>query len=390
MRHRFLKLVSCVALASCGSEQSGPAYALCDGSSEVRFGTASVGGHVDTTYSFTNPYGHSFLFVNGRCEFVGSASNGDYVAGTLTPAQADTLTSAFDLANVEGKSFRAQSGCADASTLQVMTGNGYLELLCGADEPKYARIAPDALNQAQEIIATGSPVQGDVSVLAIGNFQVKDAPNANAVAWPLSWPLADAAVEWDTSRGAPNLLDVVKRVSGTQAAQLQGLRRAAASRPVHRGYVEVLAGERGYALYVRDELDDAWSDAIARFTQELDPYAAKPIEVCGDDTLSLQLDAPYLIDAILSVTTQAQAPCGARLCWDGSFREEVPVGATLRVERGDTSRSCEGGPSYTYLRADLQPLIDAYRAGYPGSAKVEIEVSVVGAMPPAERTLLTD
>jgi hypothetical protein len=386
---RTLKRVLWLALASCGGEEDA-AYTLCDGSGAVRFGTASSGGHVESTYPFTNPYGHSFLFVNGRCEFVANAPNGDYVAGTLTAAQAQTLTSAFDLASVEGKSFRAGPGCPDAGPLQVMTANGYLELLACAEAPKYAQIAPDALNQAAAIVATGTPVHGDVSVLAIGNFQAKDAPNPNATPWPLAWPIRDVAVEWSTDHGAPNLLDVVKRVSGGDAAQLQALRRASAAKPAFRGYVEVLVGERGYAVFVRDELDTSWHDAIARFTQELDPYAAKRVAQCGDDTLAPTLGVPYLVGTILSVTSQDELPCGARLCWDGGFREEVPAGATLRVERGDSLRSCEGSPSYTSLRADLQPLLDAYRTGYPGSPEVRIEVDVAGAEPPSERTILSD
>ena len=53
-------------------DDGGPAsqeYALCDGSDAIRLAVVSEGGFVDSTYEFTNRYGHSYLFVDGRCHY---------------------------------------------------------------------------------------------------------------------------------------------------------------------------------------------------------------------------------------------------------------------------------------------------------------------------------
>ena len=57
-----------------GGTASNGEYALCDGSDEIRLGVASDGGALDTAYELTNPYGHSFLFIDGHCHYYASAS----------------------------------------------------------------------------------------------------------------------------------------------------------------------------------------------------------------------------------------------------------------------------------------------------------------------------
>lgn len=51
---------------------AGP-YVLCDGSDAVRLSLVSAGGGpLPDSHLFTNPYGWSFLYVDGRCNFVSS------------------------------------------------------------------------------------------------------------------------------------------------------------------------------------------------------------------------------------------------------------------------------------------------------------------------------
>jgi hypothetical protein len=368
-------LAIALVLAACGDDDSA-AYVLCDGSDAVRFGIASIGGHVDSTYHFTNPYGHSFIFVTGRCEFAGSTATGVYRSGTLTKAQAETLTRAFDLANVDGKSFRASGGCPDATLFQVMTSNGYVELTCGAEPPSYAHIADDGALQAQQIVdAAGVLVTGAVSVLAVGDFQIKEQPNPGAVPWPFGWPVAEIAVERSNLGGSSSAGHAGRTITGADAERARSLRTTTS-----RGFVDVRAGERDYALFVRDELEPALAASIARFRSEVDPFAHREVEVCSHEILQVALDEPSVIGKDVNITTTEELPCGARLCWDGEFREEVPVGATLRVEVPSSSRRCEGDTSFTSLHAGLQLLVDGYRQGYP-STPVQIELVVAGAKP---------
>ena len=77
-----------VALAACSEshggengmrapgELAGQTYVLCDRSSDVRLAAVSLRGGAapEPTHPFTNPFGDSFLFVDGSCHYYASAA----------------------------------------------------------------------------------------------------------------------------------------------------------------------------------------------------------------------------------------------------------------------------------------------------------------------------
>jgi len=87
---RLRSLLPCLALCACADKDS-PArsdqpYAICDGSDDVRLALVSQRGQLELTSTFTNPYGWTYLFVNGRCEFVAApdiSTLGDAIEGSL-------------------------------------------------------------------------------------------------------------------------------------------------------------------------------------------------------------------------------------------------------------------------------------------------------------------
>jgi len=375
------------------AEEAKPAtdYVLCDGSDGVRLAIVNTGGHVDSSYAFSHPYGWQYLFVTGRCTFIArldAFAASDFVTGSFSSEQADTLAEGLALTQLVGKTYRTQGGCPDAPVTQVISATGYAEGACGDEPPALiadtlAGVAP-ALELAR---SNGQIASGAVEVVAIGFTQDSKTPVPVGIAWPFAWPIRDASVLW-TSRGAPDLLEHVRTLTGADAELARQLRSDAFAKPIYRGHVDVVVGETGYQLFVRDQVDPAWQRAIDTFRSANDPFRAKPITLCDPARVvdGVTFDAPALYEKTFSVSTQAKVPCGAQLCWDGDFREEYPVSTTLRLERPAQPRSCLGELSYTSFQADLQPLVDAYRSGYP-KQRVIIDVSLLGAAPVAESAL---
>jgi hypothetical protein len=60
------------------------------------------------------------------------------------------------------------------------------------------------------------------------------------------------------------------------------------------------------------------------------------------------------------------------LRWNGSFDESYPVQAGVLLQKPMQERTCLGNPSLS-VSADLQPMIDAFRASYPRTP-VEIDL----------------
>lgn len=386
------RLLPVVLLAACGSSNSSEPetpYALCDGSDGVRLAIMNGGGQLETNYPFTNPYGWQFLFLTGRCEFIAQpdvSANSGLLTGTFTSAQAEEL--AVKLAPLSGKSYRAFGGCSDATTTQVITGDGYAEGVCGDEPPALVKEALSVVSPAFELArGAGTPLGGPVEVVAIGDYYKLSA--ADAVAWPFSWPIEQASVLWSSTNGAADLLAHARTLTGDDAAIARQLRSDANASPAARGNMDVTSGGKDYALFMRDQVDPALNSAITAFRAANDPYIPKPIALCDTKrVLEASFDTPSLYGKTFSASTQQELPCDAQLCWDGSFREESPVSTSLRVERAEQPRSCLGDPPYTSLSTDLQPLIDAYHAGYPNQPVV-IDVSLVGAQP-GQTTLRED
>jgi hypothetical protein len=364
---------------------------LCDGSEAVRLAIMNNGGEVDTAHPFTHPYGWTYLFVTGRCTFISqpeASAARDLATGTFSQEQADTLSRSLKLAELSGKTYRARSFCSDAPVTQVITADGYAEGACGDQPPALIADVLSGVSPALELArSVGQPPRGAIEVVAIADYLGSKSPPAAAIAWPFSWPITEAAVPWTTTRGAHGLLARVRTLTGADAELARELRSRAWAMPVYSGHLDITAGETSYALFLRDAIDPALQASIASFRGDNDLHLPRPIALCSPERVldDVRLDEASLQGTTLHVSTDEDLPCGAELCWDGSFAEEVPVGAAVRIARPEQPRSCLGPRPAIIRDADLQPLIDAFRRGYPKQS-VTIALGLVGA-PPFVNTL---
>ena len=118
-------------------------YALCDGSSDIRLAVVSEGGFLDSTYAFTNPFGHAFLFVDGTCHYYASRQwNLGSVEGQLSAAQAAEYTQKIQLQKLSQLAYHDLETCPDAGIFWVRAGTGRADCSCSCDASAPALVAP--------------------------------------------------------------------------------------------------------------------------------------------------------------------------------------------------------------------------------------------------------
>jgi hypothetical protein len=261
------------ALLACGTdpgadvdERSEP-YELCDGSTAVRLAIASDGGGpLESSFEFTNPYGHRFLYVTGECRFLTGASlAGATRVGTLTDAQALQLGEMLELDRFASWPAYQDQSCPDAGIFYVETLAGYGECSCYCDEEGPEGVAEtieaaqgvlDALDEAGEVLS------GPVEVVA---FLRPDDFSATVEPWPLDLDLADIELPYsDFVHGTPPPVHVL---DGVQAEAARALRATVVTdggpRPV---YVRSEAGKL-YEVHIRDQVPAELAAAIGAFRQ---------------------------------------------------------------------------------------------------------------------------
>jgi hypothetical protein len=247
-----------------GGAASGRAYALCDGSADIRLAFALEGGAVDTTYQLTNPYGHSFLFVDGRCHYYASGSwMKGVVQGDLSKARAAQLAQALDLKRIETLDYHDVDGCPDAGVVWLRTHSGYTDCTCGCDAtaPKGTEDAIDAAGMLKDELAdSGAPLASTILLAAI--LEERSSGGRAVQAWPLIWPLSDLAVNWETYTRKPD--SSLRHLVGEEAEAARALRaEPLRADPYARG-MQVSDQGKTYSLFMREELPDEAADAIAR------------------------------------------------------------------------------------------------------------------------------
>lgn len=224
--------------------------ALCDGSASIRFSATLGGGMVMPSYVFTNPYGWSFFYVTGGCEyFLGGSVQDGVKSGKLDPARAQELATAVHRSNIPSYSSWLDMGCPDAGNVAISDGtsSAYCSCGCDPDAPKGLESAIDAASQWKEKLWNeGSPLDGPVAAAA----QTKEVTAQPAKAWPLSWPITDLPL--------PNEPGGKVVTDAGDAAKLRGLREGS----TFEGVLIDVGGLR-YELFVRDEFPDAVKTAIA-------------------------------------------------------------------------------------------------------------------------------
>lgn len=342
-------------------------FTLCDGSGGVRLSLVTAGGGpLPDSYAFSNPYGWRFLYVDGKCNFVASSDvNGQLLTGTFTAEQSKTISETLDLDATAGVVYRFQGGCPDAPASIVTTPYAYIESTCGDDHPPTQVAAALAWEPVFTLAKTvGRPSTGSVSILALPSNAVLNS----ATLWPFSFSIAQATYANDGSYA--DVPAHAKSLTGADAALARQLWSSGREGPTWRGALPVTSEGKTYELYFRDDIDPAFAGEISTFKARYDVSSARPVARC--DARRMLTVGPAdagVYGHIITASVPAAAPCAVELCWDGAFAEKSPVGAHLALQAPAEPRTCIGPPHLT-VSADMQPMLDAYRASYPRSAVV--------------------
>ncbi|HEY6881172.1 MAG TPA: hypothetical protein VI299_24265, partial [Polyangiales bacterium] len=337
-------------------------YDLCDGSDDLRLSLVSGGGGpVPDDYAFSYAYGWRFLHVDGHCNFVTQgAQKGKVLTGTFSAQQGKALSETLGLARTSGVTYRFQGGCPDAPSSVVTTHDATLISGCG-DEPPPQIAAAFAWDTTFALAnSVGTPAAGAVSIVALPY----DAVLNSAILWTFAWPIDEIVAPEGSYRDVPTY---AKTLTGSDAATARELwNNFIASQTLHDG-LPMISNGKTYKVFFRDELDASWAGKIAALQEGAKIAACDAARVLKAGPL----DAGLYEHSVVA-TLPTSAPCGTDLCWDGTFDESDPVQTHLRLQTPPTTRTCLGTRALE-VSADLQPLIDAFRASYPRTP-VEIDL----------------
>lgn len=238
-----------------------PVGEICDGSDDIRLGYTAEGGQVETTYAFTNPFGHSFLFIDGQCNYYASRNYAEGMfVGQLTPDQASALANGISWSDIEAMAAAPEvESCPDAGEVSIWAQSQRVMCTCACDPGPRAEQKSAALQAIYdlmvELVESGTPAT--TPVLAIAD----DAgPVVNERSWPLEVPMLEVPnlvrnIVDSASVGNPAVFD-----DPADAAALRMLRTA----PDFR-FIEVVDEGIGYHLFIRDDFPSGVQPAIDEF-----------------------------------------------------------------------------------------------------------------------------
>lgn len=234
-------------------EPRGP---ICDGSTDMRLGYSADGGFVPTSFYFTNPYGHWFLFIDGQCNYFASMNTDDGIAsGTLDAAQAEDLAQAIGWDTIQELAGDDVETCPDAGTDNIWAPDELRVMCtCGCDEGALKQRKTDALAYVRNLmdaLSQGAKLTGPVAAIAYTS-----SPVGGEEVWPLDTPIADTANLVQSMDGPITAFALFE--DADDAAALRALRDT--KQPGTP--LLVSDGTGTYDLYVRDELPDDVAAAI--------------------------------------------------------------------------------------------------------------------------------
>lgn len=253
-------LLLSLALLGCGSPGSPPTIdgdPLCDGSGDLRFAVRIVGGFVDPATMIETRNGHRFLYVDGTCQYwvyAPQASNfgaREVHTGQLTSAQADALATdvAWGKLGARTDAFVPAVGLADGATDELWDPTGKVSCYgCSATpQPRFAADVLDAVETwTAELWTEGTAMTGAVRI----GLNSADSDRLG-VAWPLSQPVSDFAIDFTTGTSPIGGF----RVEGADAEALRAL-RATDLAQLEASYALIVEAPDGskHTLYMADAL----------------------------------------------------------------------------------------------------------------------------------------
>ncbi len=225
---------------------------ICDGSDDIRLGLTSAGGMVDSTYEFTNPYGHEFLFVNGQCAYYASQDwRGGMRTGTLTTQQATQLAAAIGWTELDAFAANPDvDSCPDGSTSTIWAPSVSAACTCGCSSSPVMVAKQEAIASIRPwiemLVMEGAPL--DVPILGIAHELGPEMGNEQP--WPLDRPLTEIDGLVQDVFAPPPLDPPVRFDDPVDSAALRAV-------PVVSGPDQLLVSEAGvsYQLFLLDELD---------------------------------------------------------------------------------------------------------------------------------------
>jgi hypothetical protein len=242
-------------------------YVLCDGSDDVRFGLAERGeGLSNPARVFTHPYGASFLYITGQCEYVAGEDRvgGGLVVGTLDAAQAATLENTLEMARLSTMALDDEETCDDAgAVVATRLGYGYCRCRCqeGA-EVALERIVAAARQTQAALYEAGPPPSGD---LEVGGFVTEQGLARPLHPWPLALDLTSISLpSWRGGGAYPETLPTLT-VSGADAEALRELRGAEPEDGLFGDARFVEQNGAFYELYLLDPVPERLDAAIRAF-----------------------------------------------------------------------------------------------------------------------------
>jgi hypothetical protein len=257
-----------------------PAEPLCDGSDTLRLTyTSTGGGQTEDTFAFTNPHGHAYLLVDGKCRYYASDRYmRGIITGTLSAEEAAQLSADVHWSELDQLSTvepTQVNGCFDAGGTALTKAHAAVSCGCGcAGGP-----VSDALVKAREwfemLMESGEPIPGPVSAL-VQVFEGFKSPGQPELDWPLARPM-DEIPNLITERIDPRLKTGPWAVfdAPEEYTKLRELREQTLSTDIDMPNssigisraVLISGGQTGRALFVRDELpaeiEQAWRDLDA-------------------------------------------------------------------------------------------------------------------------------
>jgi len=239
---------------------------LCDGSSEMRLTFESGGGFVDQLYFFTNPHGHAFFAVDGKCQFYAGQNYMRGIAtGTLTAAEAEALSKDVHWFELAGWDWNANNdaACPDSGVVSLTRAKINAGCSCGCDDASPMGLN-DALSSAymwiDRLMTEGKPVTGPLSAIAFTSEAGAGNTNVPVVDWPLARSMSSipGLVHEPSAEylSATNTM-VAHFDDPAEAMKLREARVATVSHDTNGSVgnsVPVKEGSVQYRVYARDEL----------------------------------------------------------------------------------------------------------------------------------------